>query len=291
MKVALFRLVVLAGVLCAPALVAAQQAASSAMDGSFSTSKKDTAFHGFNSYASLSGIVTGSGSLLKLDSSLGYDFNRNFGVFAGVPMYLSTAFGDSSMSGGHVAGLGDAYLGAEMYLFPKLFRYSTSVTVGLPTGSVAKGFSPGNVTADWTNTFRRSFGKLTPRVSAGLANTVGVAIGVIPTSQFVDNSLAAKGAFVHVEEGAEYDLSDRVYVGAEGYHIIPLSSQNASSALDTDVITPDNGVDVWLGFLPRSYLSAEVGYSRSTSFALNSLSFRLGLNVGKMVRKIKDQYD
>ena len=168
---------------------------------------------------------------------MGYDlFNRNFGVFAGLPLYLSNAYGDPSIPSGHVAGLGDAYLGAEFYAFPSLFRYSSSVTIGLPTGSVAKGFSPGTVTADWTNTFRRRFGKLTPRVSAGLANTVGVAVGVIPTSQFVDNSLAAKGTFVHLEEGAEFDLSKRTYVGGEGYHIIPFSTRSAD--INTDSITP-----------------------------------------------------
>ncbi len=279
----LFRLVVLAGALVVPGIVSAQNLASSAGESSSKPSKTDSTFHGFNSYASLSGIVTGTGSLLKLDSSVGYDFNRNFGVFAGLPLYLSNAYGDPSIPSGHVAGLGDAYLGAEFYAFPSLFRYSSSVTIGLPTGSVAKGFSPGTVTADWTNTFRRRFGKLTPRVSAGLANTVGVAVGVIPTSQFVDNSLAAKGTFVHLEEGAEFDLSKRTYVGGEGYHIIPFSTRSAD--INTDSITPDNGIDAWFGVLPHSYISTEIGYSRSATFALNSVSFRMGLNVGKMMCK------
>ena len=285
MTYTLFRLVILAGALIVPGIISAQNLSSSAAESSSQPSKTDSTFHGFNSYASLSGIVTGTGSLMKLDSSVGYDFNRNFGVFVGMPVYLSNANGNSSTPSGHVAGFGDAYIGAEFYAFPKLFRYNTSITVGLPTGSVAKGFSPGSVTADWTNTFRRSFGKFTPQVSAGLANTVGVAVGIIPTSQFVDNSIAAKGAFVHFEEGAEFELSKRTYVGGEGYHILPFSTHNAD--INVDSITPDNGIDAWFGFLPHSYVSTELGYSRSLTFALNTVSFRVGVNVGKIVSRYR----
>jgi hypothetical protein len=280
----LFRLVIFAGALIVTGLVSAQNP-SSAAESSSQPSKTDSTFQGFNSYASLSGIVTGTGSLMKLDSSVGYDFNRNFGVFVGMPLYLSNAYGDASTPSGHIAGLGDAYIGAEFYAFPKLFRYNTSVTVGLPTGSVVKGFSPGSVTADWTNTFRRSFGKVTPRVSVGMANTVGVAVGIIPTSQFVDNSIASKGTFVHVEEGADFDLSKRTYAGGEGYHILPFSTHSAD--INTDGITPDNGIDAWFGFLPHPYVSTELGYSRSMTFALNTLSFRVGLNVGKIVSRYR----
>jgi hypothetical protein len=41
---------------------------------------------GFNEYENFRGMVNSFGSLLKLDSTLGYDFNRHVGVFAGVPL-------------------------------------------------------------------------------------------------------------------------------------------------------------------------------------------------------------
>lgn len=281
----LFQVVILSLAICIPGIVAAQDLSTALADTSPAAASEKPLFHGFNSYASLSGIVTGSGSLIKLDSSVGYDFNRNFGVFVGMPLYFSSTFSGASSPSGHVAGLGDAYIGAEVFVFPKVFRYSSSVTVGLPTGSVAKGFSPGSVTADWTNSFRRSFGKFTPTVSAGVANTVGVAVGVIPSSRIVDGQLAAKGTFVHVEEGAEFDLRKSVYIGGEGYHIVPFASgTTGSQSGGGDAITADNGIDAWVGFLPQAFLSTEIGYSRSVTFAQNSLSFRLGLNVGKMIR-------
>ena len=262
----------------------AQNASSGTAVSSRNDSAQEDSFHGFNAYTSLTGLVTGSGSLFKLDSSVGYDFNRNFGVFAGAPVYLNNGFDGASSAGSvHVAGLGDAYIGAELYAFPKLFRYSTSVTVGLPTGNVGKGFSPGIVTADWSNHFRRSFGKLTPQFDVGIANTLGIAVGSLPSSGLVDGSLAATGAFVHLEEGAEFDLTPRIYVGAEGYHILPLGTHVSTNG--DAVIVQENGLDTWLGFLPNRLFSTELGYSRSVTFALNSMSFRLGVNVGRLLSR------
>jgi hypothetical protein len=262
----------------------AQNASSGTAVSSRNDSTQEDLFHGFNGYASLSGLVTRSGSLFKLDSSVGYDFNRNFGVFAGAPVYLNNGFDGSSSAGSvHVAGLGDAYIGAELYAFPKLLSYSTSVTVGLPTGNVAKGFSPGIVTADWSNRFRRSFGKLTPQFDVGIANTLGIAVGSLPSSGLIDGSLAATGAFVHMEEGAEFDLTPRIYVGAEGYHILPFGS--AVSTSGDAAIVQENGLDTWVGFLPNRLFATEIGYSRSVTFALNSMSFRLGVNVGRLLHR------
>ena len=44
---------------------------------------------GLNEYENFRGMVNSSGSLFKLDSTLGYDFNRYLGVFAGVPLYFA----------------------------------------------------------------------------------------------------------------------------------------------------------------------------------------------------------
>jgi hypothetical protein len=292
MKLEWFRSLLLVFAMLAVAGVSVVAAADSitpaAVGGTSSSLSEEPSMHGFNSYASFSGFVAGTGSLLKLDSSVGYDFNRNLGIYIGAPIYFSNSFGSGSGST-HLAGLGDAYAGAEVYMFPKLFEYSSSITVGLPTGNVSKGLGAGGITADWTNTFSRSFGKLTPSVSTGIANTVGVAFGSLPASEMAGTSLAARGTFVHFEEGANFDLTQRVYVGAEGYHIVPLStgrSVNAAGSTGGTVtgILPENGVDVWLGFLPNAYMSTELGYSRSMTFAENSVSWRVGLNLRRMFR-------
>ena len=244
----------------------------------------DEALHGFNAYASLSGFVSSSGSLWKLDSTIGYDFNRNFGMFVGLPLYFSNSFGATSTNS-QLMGAGDAYVGAEVYAFPKLLQYSTTMTLGIPTGNVAKGFSPGVVSADWTNRFQRSFGRITPSISVGLSNTAGVAIGAMPSSGLADRGLTLRGAFAYFEEGAEFDVTSRAYVGAEGYHILPFSSAAGANAPSQASIVAEHGVDSWVGFLPNSVMSTEIGYSRSVSFALNSVSFRLGLNVGQLLHR------
>jgi hypothetical protein len=268
----------------------AQNLSSAQPSASSPNTTTDSTYHGLNGYESFSGLIARSGALLKLDSSVGYDFSRNFGIFAGVPLYFTNSFEPSSSGTLRASGLGDAYIGAELYTFSKLARYSTSVTMGIPTGDAAKGFSPGTVTADWTNRFRHSFGRLTPAFSVGVGNTLGVAIGGLPSSALVDGSLGATGAFVHMEEGAEFDLTRRVYIGGEGYHVLPFGSLHAATGgQGSDVsaassILPENGFDTWINFQPNSLWDTEVGYSRSATFALNSFSFRVGLNVGRMIR-------
>lgn len=269
-------------ILTSAAATVAQDLASSAVPQS-SSSRKDDEFRGFNAYTSISGLLLGSGSLIKLDSSVGYDFNRNFGLFAGAPLYFTNDFGGSTRT----AGMGDAYFGAEVYAFPKLFQYSSTVTVAFPTGSTAKALSSGVVTADWTNHFRKPIGKLTPSFSVGVANTVGVAIGALPSSQLVDGSLSAKGNFVHMEEGADFDITKKIYVGAEGYHILPFGRHSSGGTLTgskSDSIVAENGMDAWVGFLPNKLVSTEIGYSRSITFASDSLSFRMTFNIGRMLR-------
>jgi hypothetical protein len=74
---------------------------------------------GFNEYENFRGMVNSFGSLLKLDSTLGYDFNQHVGVFAGVPLYFAS---DSSGTPGQTrirdAGAGE--ITALRSRFPRL---------------------------------------------------------------------------------------------------------------------------------------------------------------------------
>jgi len=51
-----------------------------------------------------------------------------------------------------------------------------------------------------------------------------------------------------------------------------------------DDLTQEHGFDAWLGFEPTRVLRMEFGYSRSQTFNLNSFSFNIGLNVGRLFR-------
>jgi hypothetical protein len=271
---------------------------------------------GFNEYENFRGMVNSFGSLLKLDSTLGYDFNQHVGVFAGVPLYFAS---DSSGTPGQTrvrdAGAGDVYFGVEAYAPGRAINYSTTLTVSAPTGNVGKGFSPGKPTIDWNNRFRHRFGRFTPFVAAGLGNTV-------PDSELVTRNFISLGRVAHFEEGTEFQVVHRVYLGSSAYQIVPFGNQQVFNRFDTAVphdgkegpgpaggpapnqpppgdigqpsasgndLTREHGFDAWLGFEPTHVLRLELGYSRSVTFALNSFSFNVGLNIGKLLRLQRPQ--
>ena len=44
---------------------------------------------GFTEFETFQGTANSDANVLKLDSTVGYDFNKHFGIFAGVPVYFS----------------------------------------------------------------------------------------------------------------------------------------------------------------------------------------------------------
>lgn len=259
-------------------------------------------FRGFNEYEEFQGAATSSESIFKLDSTLGYDFNRYAGVFVGVPLYFVHDF---SANTGRGSGAGDVYFGLDLHAPSEVVRYSTSFTVSAPTGSVSKGFSTGHRTLDWTNRLRKRFGRLTPFAIAGVSNTV-------PDTDLVTRTFTSLGNVVHLEEGADFDLTRHIYAGASGYQIFPFGNQEVFNRFNGTTIakedspnrgpgsedqpsasgndlTRENGFNAWLGFEPTRVLRIEAGYSRSITFQLNRASLNVGLNVGRMLHSLRHQ--
>jgi hypothetical protein len=263
-------------------------------------------FTGLNEYEAFQGVVGASESVLKLDSTLGYDFNRYAGVFVGVPLYLVHESASGSNPTFSANGMGDIYFGVDLYAPTPLVNYSTTLTLSAPTGDVNRGFSTGHPTVDWSNRFRRRIRRLTPFAIAGVSNTV-------PDTDLVTRTFTSLGNIVHLEEGAEYQLSRRLYAGASAYHILPLGKQQVFERLHNSGgnnggadqesrsrdqpsatgsnLTRENGFDAWLGFEPTRVLRLEAGYSRSLTLALNRLSFNVGLNVSRMLRSLRQHRD
>jgi hypothetical protein len=303
----------LAVVLAASAVPALGQDPGSSVPGESINRQSEEApapIKGFNEYENFRGMINSSGSLFKLDSTLGYDFNRHVGVFAGLPLYFAN---DNTNNPGqtriHDAGAGDAYFGIEAFMPTDILNYSTTLRISAPTGSVSKGFSPGQPTVDWSNRFRRRFGRITPFVAAGVGNTV-------PDSELVTRNFTSLGKVAHFEEGVELDLTRHVYVGSSAYQIVPFGEQKVFNRFETAVprddkggegkggpapnqpppgdtgqpsatgndLTRERGFDAWIGFEPTRVVRMELGYSRSATFALNSFSFNVGLNVGRLFR-------
>lgn len=268
----------------------------------------------------ITGIETFQGTLntadkvFKLDSNIGYDFNQHFGMFAGIPVYFSnasattssTGIGTTSTNAGTNSGIGNLYLGLALRAPNPALNYASTITAGAPTGSRKVGLSTGRANVEWSNHFDHSFDKFTPFLDAGLGN------GVFDTAR-VTHPFTSLGATGQFEEGAEYEMVHHFAVGGSGYHDVPFGNQKVYSKLlkqgqiksggprahsgvfensafaSGNGLTRENGVNTWVAFEPNPFWRAQVGYSRSVTFALNSFEFNLGLNVGKMLRSNKGQ--
>jgi hypothetical protein len=267
----------------------------------------DSQIRGFNAYESFRGTTDSLGAVLKLDSSFGYDFNGHMGIFTGIPLYLTfdraTPAGASSRQR---AGVGDLYFGGDLYLPNPVADFTTTLTVATPTGSVADGFSTGHITADWSNRLRKRIGALAPFAVVGLSNSV-------PDTETLVRTFSSFGNLLHLEEGADLDLSQHAYVGASAYQIVPFGNQRIFDRVGDDLqspaaeagrnpgstpdqpsatgtsITRENGFDAWIGFEPTRVIRTELGYSRSVTFAENRFSFTVSFNVGRMLR-LRRQY-
>ena len=60
------------------------------------------------------------------------------------------------------------------------------------------------------------------------------------------------------------------------------SNQETTGSAD---IARDNGYSAWLDANPTACLDLELGYAHSVHYALNAVSFSVGVNLGHLVRK------
>jgi len=272
------------------------------------TAKTDDTPQGLTGIESFQGELNSGEMVLKLDSNVGWDFNRHFGMFAGVPVYFShlssstTTTGTTTTTSSAVNhdGIGNAYLGFALRAPNPSLDYASALTVGAPTGSTKKGLSTGRATFDWDNRFEHAFGRFTPFLDGGLSNTV-------PDSKLLIRSFTSLGMVTHLEEGGGLELTPHVSVNGSAYEIVPFGNQKVFSKLvaagqaakgsgkngrvfETAAETSGSGLTRENGFLtsialePSAFWTLEAGYARSETFALNSFAFDLRFNVGKMLR-------
>jgi len=226
------------------------------------------------------------GLILKSTSTTTYSFNENIKAYAGVPFYFTREASSTSF----VNGLGNVYSG----LFatagsPSSIRYASDLVFTLPTGDVSGGFSTGNPTVDWTNTFSHSFGALIPYGSVGIANTIS-------DTQFFVRPFASDGVVTHFEAGALMNLNRHVTVGgsaygvrASGAQVIINQGRQGSTRQTTGPIqvANDDGFSSWVSLKPNPSTDFQIGYSRSEGYQLNSLFFGVGFHFGHGVPVIK----
>src|SRR5712691_4719479 len=245
-------------------------------------------------------------NVFRLDTTLGYSFNKHFSMDGGLPVFFVRPSGAATglAGGGQTNGIGNAYLELRFAVPNQAVNYSCTLTGTAPTGDKSSGLSTGRATVDWTNHFDRSFSRLTPFGAAGFANTVS------DTPLFV-RPYTTLGFVTHVEGGATYRLARFLDAGAGAYAIEPAGQQTVVSELvsrptgastsssknngsknngngragyqgvfETTAVTVgsadlvrDNGFSIWGNLHPTKVLALQAGYTRSMHYALDTVSF------------------
>src|SRR6266852_7609242 len=118
-------------------------------------------------YERFLGSTNTLGNVFRLDTTLGYSFNKHFSIDGGLPVFFVRPSAATAAN-----GIGNAYAELRFALANPLVDYSSVVTGTAPTGDKNRGLSTGRATVDWTNHFERSFLRLTPFGAVGFANTV-----------------------------------------------------------------------------------------------------------------------
>lgn len=255
---------------------------------------------GFTSYAEFGGTTDSDGQVYSLDSSVGYNFNRHLGFDIGVPIYFVRG-SSSTRSSTSINSLGNPSLDLRLKFNNPVVNYGSVLTGYAPTADSKRGLSTGRATFDWTNHFDRSFSRLTPFVDAGIANT-------IVDSRFFMRPFTTLGFNSHFQAGTNVDVWKFFSAGAAAYDILPSGQQTVFSRVPGNGsgshgrvfennqqitgsadIAKDNGFSAWVDANPAPYLDMELGYTRSVHYALDSVSFSVGVNVGYLVRKGRRQ--
>jgi len=265
-----------------------------------------------------SGKVQGSsnslGLVVKIDPAVNYTFNHHIRIYFGLPFYAvnpsdSTAAA-AGTSTGSMTGLGNVYMNLRFEAENSSVDYVSYLTTTAPTGDKNKGFSTGDPTIDWTNTFSHTFSQITPYGSFGLANTVS------DTTFFV-RPFTSLGFVSHFDGGATVNLSP-VEIGGSAYGVvgagqqtivskvagrksttaIPVSTTGASTSkgqgkgknavfqtvsqtVGSSDLADDHGFSGWLGVKAGSNVNLQIGYTRSVSYDLDTLFFGVGFHFGK----------
>jgi hypothetical protein len=245
---------------------------------------------------SFEGSTGSSGQEMVLNSSATYHFGR-FSVGAGIPVYLNRSISPNKVTISH--GIGDAFVMLGSSWNRSAFNFSTVLTGSVPTGDPNKGFGTGHATFDWNNHIDRDFSILAPFVDAGVANRISDTL-------FFHRPFTSYGYLAHLEGGADVDLSHSFTLTLSAYEIAPLGTQTIISrdvingatgsggqngrVFEVNHLTSgpayinhDDGFTAGLTFNPKPYLNLSLGYTRSVSFAFNTFSWGIGLNMSKLI--------
>jgi hypothetical protein len=253
-----------------------------------------------------SGSANSEAQVMLLDSSAGYLFGRHILVDAGVPVYFVRANATTS-SGASTTNsfteLGDVY-GQVRLSFPNpALNFKTQLTGRAPTGSTSDGISTGHATYDWTNRIDSDFGPWTPFLEAGVANS-------IPDAFIYRRPFASYGELAHLQAGAAYRVARWLSVAASAFDVAPWGTQTIDSRIvgkgsggsggsgshgppflqghqttGGSSLAADNGLSAGVTVSPVRAIDFTAGYSRSTHYHINILSFGITANMRTLLSR------
>ena len=254
----------------------------------------------FTSFVEFGGTSNSDGQIYALNPSVGYNFNQHLAMDLGLPFFFvrpsSDIIGATSSN-----GFGNPYVDLRVKFLSQAVNFASVLTGYAPLGDSKKGLSTGRATFDWTNHVDRSFSRLTSFAEVGIANTV-------TDSSLFMRPFTTLGFNTHLQGGASYDIWKFFSVGASGYDILPTGQQTVFSKVEHGSGNPgqsshgrsfqdnqqttgsadiarDDGFSTWVEAMPSSVLDMQLGFTRSMHYDLNSVSFTIGLNLGRMYHR------
>lgn len=287
--------------------------AAAAQQAPNGTSKSPNNDLGWTSSMSFEGNVDSGQRVFDLNSSVGYNLTKHWGVDMGVPFeFVSTSTTTTSGTGSGGSGsasktssalnsVGNVFTDVRFSSKSDALNYSSSLIATAPTGSEAHGVSTGRGTLGWNNRFEREFGPFTPFIEAGLGNSV-------MDSKLYHRPFTTLGFVSQYSGGTSFDLGHDFSVGASLYDVLPEGNQTlfskivgkggtakgsgshgrayelANETKGTSALTRDNGDSAWVEYTP-GVLDFQVGYTHSVHYALNTFAFSAGVDLGKLMRK------
>jgi hypothetical protein len=274
--------------------------------------QKQTDEIGWTSMMSFEGNANSQERVLDLDSTVGYNFDKHWGLDMGVPLSFvssSTSTTTGSTSGKSTTALnslGNIHTDVNYKTNGELANYASTLTVAAPTGSTKKGVSTGRLNVGWNNHVEHDFDRLTPFLEVSLSN------GLTDTKLY-HRPFTTLGFVSQFTGGGSIDLGNNFSLGASLYDVLPTGTQKmfsklvsqksgstagsgkngrsyelASETTGTASLTRDNGGSAWIEFSP-GVLDLQIGYTHSVHLALNTVAFNIGINIGKLV-KMADKY-
>src|SRR5215472_2553589 len=212
-------------------LLCALTIAASAQQSPNSSNKAQDQDLGWTSSMSFEGNVDSSERVLDLNSSVGYNFTKNWGADIGVPFtFVSVSTSSTSTTGTTAKGssalnsIGNVTTDLRFNGKGSVANYTSTITAGAPTGSKKNGISTGRPNLGWNNHVEHDFGLLTPFIEAGVGN------GLTDT-KLLHRPFTTLGFVSQFTGGTTVDLGHDFSLGGSLYDVLPSGTQKVYSKL------------------------------------------------------------